>query len=151
MEYDVFLPGQVPYNITLVLLPSTTITGDPTKEPLYFERQGLSSVCLRTENKTIEYDYKNMRSAYYNTMRSLKEKNVEVSLEEYDKGGHFFIHFDLSDATPEGVLRPVHRTNMRIALKWDTATTGALTLLMLAEGVGHLEIAGDKSTTWTTT
>jgi hypothetical protein len=146
MEYDIFLPGQVPYNLTFVMLPSTTFTGDSATEPLFFEQHGLSSACLRTENKSIEYDFNDIRSAYYANMRALNEKNVDITLPEYEKEGRFFVYFDLSDSTPDGAMRPVTRTNLRLAIKWSKATEKALTLLMLAESVGHLEIDSHQST-----
>ncbi len=145
-EFDVFLPGQVPYNITLVFLPSTTLIGDPLTEPLFFGRHNLSHATLRSETKSIDYDFTNPRSAYHSTMRSLNEKDVNLDYDDYEEGGQFFIFFDLSDGTPSNALRPVYRNNLRLFLKWKNPTETALTMLMLTEGVGHLEIDSQGET-----
>jgi len=139
-EFDLFMSGQVPYNITLLFLPFTTWSGDPTKEPLFFERHGLSSASLVSETKSIDYDYTKLLSAYCETVISLNEKDVDVGYEAFVGGGLFFVHFDLTDGTPENALRQVYRTNLRLSLKWKKPTTTALTLLVIYESVGHLEI-----------
>jgi len=41
LDYDLFLPGETPYSLTMVLMPSASVTGDTTTEPLFFERHGL--------------------------------------------------------------------------------------------------------------
>ena len=146
-EFDVFLPGQVPYNITLVFLPSTTLVGDPLTEPLFFERHNLSYANLRSDTLNLEYNFDNLRSAYVKTVIKLNEKDVELSYQDYSKGGLFYVFFDLSNGTPSNVLRSVYRTNLRLSLQWKKPTETALTMLMLSESVGHLEVNGNNETT----
>jgi len=146
VDFDIFMSGQVPYNITLVFLPTKTLTGDILQEPMFFERHGLSSAVLTSDSKKIEYDFENERSAFFKNMRALNEEKVIIKYPEYSKGGLFFVYFDLSEGTPENVLRPVYRSNLHLSLKWKTPTDTALTLLMLTESVGHLEINGQHET-----
>jgi hypothetical protein len=117
LEYDLFQPGELPYNITIVFLPSNTFNGDSVKEPIYFEQYGLEKASLRTENKSIEYYYEYMRSAYFNTLKALDEKNVNISFLDFAKR-LFFIYFDLTEGAPSGTYRFASRTNLRLSPKW---------------------------------
>jgi hypothetical protein len=145
LETDLFIPGQIPYNITLVFMTTASYNGDSQSEPIFFERFNLQTATLRTESKTIDYDYTYLRSAYFNSLHSLKEKNVDISLSEFNNG-LFFVYFDLANGVPEGALRPYQRTNLRLSLKWSKPTDVPISMLMLIEGIGHLEINAAKET-----
>jgi hypothetical protein len=145
LEYDLFIPGQVPYNITLVFMSSSNYNGNSQSEPIFFERFDLETATLRTESKTIDYDYTYLRSAYFNTLHNLNEKNVDINLAEFNNG-LFFVYFDLANGVPEGALRAYQRTNLRLSLKWSKPTAVPLSMLMLIEGIGHLEISAARET-----
>ena len=144
IDFPIFTNGQVPYNITMVLLPTTTFTGDSFREPLFFERHNLSNAELIMDTKSIKYNYERERSAFNQTIMALNEEKVSITYTDFTKNGLFFIYFNLSNGTPNNVMRPVVRTNLRVALKWNVATTTPLTLLMLTESVGTLELTGKK-------
>jgi uncharacterized Zn-finger protein len=129
----------------LVFMTTSSYNGNSQTEPIFFERFDLETATLRTESKTIDYDYTYLRSAYFNSLHNLNEKNVDISLSEFNNG-LFFVYFDLANGVPEGSLRPYQRTNLRLSLKWSKPTSVPLSMLMLIEGIGHLEINAAKET-----
>ena len=133
--------GNVPYQMTVVLLSSNQFMGEKSSDPFVFKRHGLNRAILDIDGLQIEsnFDNNNLFGSYYRMMGSLKEPNAHLSFDQYKKTC-FCLHYDLSLDSNKCHLRTVRRSNARLTLTFNESTSESITLLAIVETPQFAEV-----------
>jgi hypothetical protein len=153
-QIDNVFNGNVPSRLTIGLTRHSAYTGDYQQDALYFGPFGLTSLTLSVDGETVNgrpmtFDFtgKNYVEAYVALFRGLGVSFHDVSngitYEQFATGGRTLFCYDLTDdhcADDASHVSLMKNGVVRIELRFATALTHNVTVVMLSERDALLEI-----------
>ncbi len=143
--------GQLPDRIVLGLVTDSAMTGGYQENPFNFQHFNLNYLTLNVNgenlpNRPFTPDFTNKKylREYYSMFEGLEiqnsAKSINISRDEYAKGYTLFV-FDLrSGPNSTGALAATKTGDVRLELKFSTATTTTINCLVYAEFNTFIEI-----------
>jgi len=146
--------GRLPLFLVAGLLPSKTFLGNYTTRPFYFEPNRLASIKIVSDNTSLVYqgldvnfDTSTYMQAYYTTLSAFGSSRYAgngVSFLDY-KAGHCLYVFELKSAVHNEFLTGEREGSLKAELSFSSATTSALTLVLLGVSQSLLMIDADRN------
>lgn len=136
--------GILPTNVIIGLVSNSAFTGDFLKNPFYFHNQSVSGIALYVNSKCvtgtpIECNYKNDNySKMYNqflegTGKIFSKHGSMISKSEYKRGFNLYPFILNATQTLDDCAEVPQEGTIRLDIKFDTAPSSPLTVLVYAE------------------
>jgi hypothetical protein len=155
---DNLLRGQLPKLLIIGLVTNEAFNGKKDKDPTLFDHFDVNYLALYRDGECVPYsqplqpDYANGLAvqAYMRTIQSLEQYTTNVShgitLTDFIENGRTLYAFNLTpDMNASGQCGQPYKTgNLRLELKFATALTETINVIVFAIRDGKIEITGDR-------
>ncbi len=150
---DGLFRGQLPKMVIFGMVDNKAFNGDVQTNPFNFKHNDVTSVALYRDGITVPFrplipDFSKglcVREYMAGLIQGLelfnRDENMGITLADYSAGGYALFAFNLTpDLTIVGHAQPYHEGNLRLELKFKTALTAAINVVIMAVFDGKVEI-----------
>ena len=150
--WDNMFPQAIPDRLVVGMVKQKSVNGDYTTNPFNFEHFKITDISLSINGESVPGrplqmdfgDKRNYISAYVRLFESCgkwnKDTGLYISRDDFGNGYTFFAFNITPCAFEEDYINLVRRGNTRLEMKFDTSTTEAVNVIVLATFSTLLEI-----------
>ncbi|KAK3105954.1 hypothetical protein FSP39_009422 [Pinctada imbricata] len=150
--WDNMFPQAIPDRLVVGMVKQKSVNGDYTTNPFNFEHFKITDISLSINGESVPGrplqmdfgDKRNYISAYVRLFESCgkwnKDTGLYISRDDFGNGYTFFAFNNTPCVFEEDYINLVRRGNTRLEMKFDTSTTEAVNVIVLATFSTLLEI-----------